>query len=63
MAENDHDIMHGKDGCIYKHEHGNDPIISGSKIDYNIHAGNSKYANRAMHGSKVDIRHRNRREF
>jgi len=45
-------------GNMYKHEHGNAPIISGSVFDYNVLVKtNMKSANRAMHGSIVAIRH------
>jgi hypothetical protein len=55
MAEFDDNIIFGN---IYKQEHGNTPIISGSKFNYNILVKNNwKMANRAMHGSLVAIGH------
>jgi len=56
MAETDKDILFGS---VYKHDHGNAPIISGSgKLDYNILVKNNlRSANRAMHGSIVTMKH------
>ena len=56
MAKTDKDILIGN---MYKHEHGNLPIISGSAFKYNVLVKhNLKSANRAMHGSIVAMGHK-----
>jgi len=56
MAKTDKHILLGN---LYKHEHGNPPIISGSAFKYNVLVKNNfKAANRAMHGSIVAMGHK-----
>tara|TARA_B110000285_G_C15108451_1_gene609501 strand:+ start:748 stop:945 length:198 start_codon:yes stop_codon:yes gene_type:complete len=55
MAKTDKDILIEN---LYKHEHGNTPVIKGGAYNYPIQVRNNYIAaNRALHGSTVAIRH------